>query len=119
MKLASHKDQIKDKLEQYEKAERCVSTLCDIKDDLEYFISNSSASYILIETVNKLVNKLSKQHSECTIFIEKSRFIYDSSEASKVPKLLENVMDPAKLISEYVNDVTSKVNQSIFDPSTF
>lgn len=119
MKLASHKDQIKDKLEQYEKAERCVNTLRDIKGDLEYFLSGKkeSTSYI-IETVNKLVNKLSKQHSECTIFIKKSRFIYDSSEASKVSKLLENVMDPAKLIAEYVNDVSSKVNQSIFDPST-
>lgn len=118
MKLGNHKDQIKDKLEQYEKAEQCINILRDIKDDLGYFLSSNRSANYIIETVNRLVNKLSKQHSECTIFIERSRSIYDSAEASKVPKLLENVMDPAKLIAEYVNDVSSKVNQSIFDPST-
>lgn len=114
MKLGKHKDQIKDKLEQYEKAEQCVNTLCDIKDDLEYFLSGNKSTFFVIETVNKLSNR----HSECTRFMEKSQFICDSAEASKIPKLLENIMDPAKLISEYVNDVMSKVTQSIFTPPT-
>ena len=50
MKLGSHKDQIKDKLEQYEKAEQCVDTLRDIKDDLEYFLSGNKSTI----TVNKM-----------------------------------------------------------------
>ena len=84
MKLDKHKDQIKYKLEQYEKAEQYVNALCDIKDDLEYFLSDNKSTIFVIETVNKLSNR----HSECTRFMEKSQFIYDSAEASKIPKLL-------------------------------
>lgn len=114
MKLGKHKDQIKYKLEQYEKAEQCIDTLRRIEVDLDYYLSSKTSSIFVTETVNKL----SKQHSECARFMEASQFIYDSAEVSKIPKLLENVMDPAKLIAEYVNDVSAKVKQSIFAPST-
>jgi hypothetical protein len=114
MNLENHKDQIKDKLKQYEKAEHCVDILRGIKDDIEYYLSGNNSTVYTIQAINELFNK----HSECTRFMEKSQFIYDSAEVFKIPKLLENIMDPAKLISEYVNDVMSKVTQSIFTPST-
>lgn len=108
MKLGKHKDQIKDKLERYEKAEQCVKTLHKIDDKISKYLVDHCCT---IETVNTL----SKWHSECTKFIEEAKgFTFKSAE---IPGLLELVMDPVLLINEYVNNISAKVQDSVFAPS--
>ena len=108
MKLGTHKDQIKDKLEQYGKAEQCVDTLHKIDDKISKYLVDHCPT-------KETVNTLSKWHSECTKFIEEAKgFTFKSSE---IPGLLELVMNPVLLINEYVNNISAKVQDSVFAPS--
>lgn len=107
MKINNHKNQIKEKLELYEKTEQCIKTLHKIDDKISKYLVDHCYR---IETVNTL----SKWHSECTKFIEDAKGFTFSAE---IPGLLKLVMDPVLLINEYVNNISAKVQDSVFAPS--
>lgn len=108
--VKDHITQIREKIALYDEANEIVQRLEDIVKRVDR--SSKSDQPLVITTV---VNTISDWHSECAAFIEKH--IKKSSYSENITSKLENVMDIANSVTEFINAMSDVMKNSIFDPA--
>lgn len=109
--VKDHITQIREKIALYDEANEIVQRLEDIVKRIDRS-SKSNQTIVIIAAVKSI----SKWHSDCAAFIEKH--IKKSSYSESITPELENVMDIANTVVEFINTMSNVMESSIFDPSS-
>lgn len=105
--VKDHITQIREKIALYDEANEIVQRL----EDIVKRIDKSSKSNQTI-VITAAVKSISKWHSDCAAFIEKH--IKKSSYSESITPELENVMDIANTVVEFINTISNVMESSIF-----